>query len=47
MGLCAMVVEDDFTPHKRKQMATLAALQVEPADQVKVTPARTHRPRTP
>ncbi|KAM7136991.1 uncharacterized protein WM277_016092 isoform 1-T2 [Molossus nigricans] len=45
-GPCVTVV-DDFPPCNRKHRATLAALQVEPADQVKVTPWRTHRPRTP
>lgn len=47
MGLCVMVVNDDLTPHNRKQMAPSAALQMEPADEVKVTLERTHRPRAP
>lgn len=34
MCLHVMAVGDDFTPHNQKQMATLAALPVEPADQV-------------
>lgn len=46
-GLCVIVVYDDFISHNRKQVAMLAALQEELADQVKVTPRRTHRPRTP
>lgn len=35
------------SPHNRQQTAASAALQVEPAVQVTVTPRRTHRPRTP
>lgn len=45
-GLC-VIVDDDFAAHNRKQVAMLTALQEELADQVKVTPRRTHRPRTP
>lgn len=34
-----MAAGDDFTPQNQKQVTTLAALQVEPADQVKDTRA--------
>lgn len=46
MGLRALA-QTMTSPHNGQQTAALAALQVEPADQVMVTPRRRHRPRTP